>query len=95
MAYGEVMTQTLGKIGGAVVLAILGFMALSLVLGAVTGVFRFAIFIVTAVAFIDAVVSQKSIAAKAVWGALILFVPVIGALGYWAINRRPALPAGR
>lgn len=81
------MTSTVGKIIAALALIVVGFWAFGLVLGAVSGLVRLAIFIFTAIAFIDAVVTQDSIAAKAIWGGIILVVPVLGAVAYFLVGR--------
>ena len=88
------MSNTVGKVVAAAVLLIVALMTLNVVLGAVAGVVRLGIFVFSVVAFADAMVRQTSLGRKAIWGALILFVPVVGALAYFVVVPRPRLTAG-
>jgi hypothetical protein len=81
------MTDTLGRIGVAVVIGFIGLIALRAVIGATWGIVQFAWFIFTVVALVDVIGSSRSVASKVVWALVILFVPILGLLAYWLAAR--------
>ena len=81
------MTDTLGRIGVAVVIGFIGLIALRAVIGAAWGIVQLAWFIFTVIALVDLIGSRRAVASKVIWALIILFVPVLGLLAYWFAAR--------
>ena len=81
------MTDTVGRIGAAVVIGFLGLIIIRALLGAAWGIFQLAWFVLTVVALVDLIGSSRSVASKVVWTAIILLIPVLGLLAYWLAAR--------
>lgn len=76
-----------GRIGGVVLVALIGLILVRAVFGAIWGLISLFVFAFYALAILDVVTSRRSVAAKLLWTIGILAFPIAGAAVYWFAGR--------